>query len=164
MKYIVKTNEMPWKPKFFPGEDKQYGDFKPLWQEHGTEQFEVRLTRIPGGETNTKYHTHTKEEEWFYVLSGSCHIHIEGEWYPIEQGDSVFKPTGAYHIFRNFGTEPCELIMLGTNVEGNEVHRLPEPEPPNKIAHVKRKGKTQRETEFFLENSVSVVRSLNMCQ
>ena len=53
MKYIVKTNEMPWKPKFFPGEDKQYGDFKPLWQEHGTEQFEVRLTRIPGGETNT---------------------------------------------------------------------------------------------------------------
>ena len=130
MKYIVKTNEMPWKPKFFPGEDKQYGDFKPLWQEHGTEQFEVRLTRIPGGETNTKYHTHTKEEEWFYVLSGSCHIHIEGEWYLIEQGDSVFKPTGAYHIFRNFGTEPCELIMLGTNVEGNEVHRLPEPDPP----------------------------------
>ena len=48
MKYIVKTKEMPWKPKFFPGEEKQYGDFKPLWQEHGTEQFEVRLTRIPG--------------------------------------------------------------------------------------------------------------------
>jgi len=130
MKYIVKTKELLWQPKFFPGEEKQYGEFKPLWKEHEMKQLEVRVTLIPPGDTNTKYHTHTKEEEWFYVLYGSCHINIEGEWHKIEEGDSIFKPPGTYHIFRNFGEEPCELIMLGTNVEGSEVHRLPEPEPP----------------------------------
>ncbi len=130
MKYIVKTDELSWQPKFFPHDDKQYGDFKALWTEHGTTQFEVRITRIPARDTNTKYHTHTKEEEWFYVLKGTCHINIEGDWHRIEAGDSIFKPTGKYHIFRNFGDEPCEIIMLGTNIEGSEVHRNPEPAPP----------------------------------
>ena len=48
---------MPWQPKFFPGEETQYGEFKPLWKEHETKQFEMRLTRIPPGGTNTKYRT-----------------------------------------------------------------------------------------------------------
>ena len=130
MKHIVKTGDLSWEPKYFPGEEAQYGEFKPLWKEHGIERFEVRLTRIPPGGTNTKYHMHTKEEEWFYVLAGSCYINIEGEWYQIEEGDSIYKPPGQYHIFRNFGTESCELIMFGSNVEGSEVHRLPEPPPP----------------------------------
>lgn len=128
MKYIIKNSELEWEPKFFPGEDEQYGDFKALWKAHGSSQFEVRLTRIPPGGTNTKYHTHTKEEEWFYVTKGSCHICIEGDWQEISEGDSIFKPVGIYHIFRNFGDKPCELIMLGTNVEGSEAVRLPEPE------------------------------------
>ena len=120
MKHILKTSEMPWEPKFFPNEEQQYGDFKALWREHGTSQFEVRLTRIPpDGGTNTKYHTHTKEEEWFYVTRGSCHICLNGEWQIIGEGDSIFKPVGDYHIFRNFGSEPCEILMLGTNVEGS---------------------------------------------
>jgi uncharacterized cupin superfamily protein len=130
MKYVVSSNDLEWEPKFFPGEDAQYGDFKALWKEHESTQFEVRITRIPPGGTNTKYHTHTKEEEWFYVLKGSCHICIEGEWQLITEGDSIFKPIGIYHIFRNFGEEPCELIMLGTNIEGSTAVKLPEPAPP----------------------------------
>ena len=103
---------------------------KALWKEHGTSQFEVRITRIPPGGTNTKYHTHTKEEEWFFVLSGSCHICIDGKWEQIGSGDSIFKRIGSYHIFRNFGKEPCEMIMMGANVEGSTAEKLPEPDPP----------------------------------
>ena len=130
MKYIVKTRELVWEPKYFPGEKTQYGDFKALWREHGTNQFEIRITRIPPGGTNTKYHTHSKEEEWFYVISGSCHICIDDIWDKIEEGDSIFKPIGVFHIFRNFGNEPCEILMMGTNIEGSTVARLPEPAPP----------------------------------
>ncbi len=133
MKFIVDTNELTWESKYFPGEDTQYGDFKALWKEHGTSQFEVRITRVPAGGTNTKYHTHTKEEEWFYVLEGSCHICIEGEWKQIKKGDSIFKPIGAYHIFRNFGEDPCEMIMMGSNIEGSEAIKLPEPDPPKDL-------------------------------
>jgi len=134
VKHIVRTGDLLWEPKFFPGEQVQYGEFKALWKEHGIQQFEVRLTRIPPGGTNTKYHTHTKEEEWFYVLSGSCHINIEGHWQRIEPGDSIYKPPGQYHIFRNFGSAPCELIMMGTNVEGSKAERRTEPPPPEDLA------------------------------
>ncbi len=130
MKHIVNTKELDWEPKLFPGEEAQYGDFKALWKEHQTNQFEVRITRIPPGGTNTKYHTHSKEEEWFYVLKGSCHICLEGDWQVIGEGDSIFKPIGDYHIFRNFGDEPCEVIMVGTNVAGSTAEKLPEPDPP----------------------------------
>ena len=74
MKYIVNSNDLEWEPKFFPGEDGNYGEFKALWKKHESKQFEVRITKIPPGGTNTKYHAHTKEEEWFYVLNGRCHI------------------------------------------------------------------------------------------
>lgn len=130
MKYIVKTKELPWEPKFFENEEKQYGEFKALWKEHDCKQFEVRITRVPPKDTTTKYHLHTKEEEWFYVLKGTCHINIEGEWKQIEEGDSIFKPPGTFHIFRNFGEEPCDIIMLGSNIEGSEVKRITEPEFP----------------------------------
>ena len=130
MKHIVNTKELDWEPKFFPGAEAQYGDFKALWKEHQTNQFEVRITRIPPGGTNTKYHTHSKEEEWFYVLKGSCHICLEGDWQVIGEGDSIFKPIGDYHIFRNFGDEPCEVIMVGANVAGSTAVTLPEPDPP----------------------------------
>ena len=133
MKYIVKSNDMDWEPKFFPNEGQQYGEFKALWREHSMNQMEVRITRIPAHGTHTKYHAHTKEEEWFYVLSGSCHINIEGEWQVVETGDSIYKPPGDYHIFRNFGDQPCDVIMLGTNIEGSDVLRSEEPDPPSDI-------------------------------
>jgi len=130
MRHIVKAGELPWKPKYFPGEENPFGDFKALWEVHGTTQFEVRITRIPPGGTNTKYHTHTMEEEWFYVLQGKCHICLNGKWREIEEGDSIFKPVGDYHIFRNFADVPCEIIMLGSNIEGSKSEVLPEPKPP----------------------------------
>jgi uncharacterized cupin superfamily protein len=131
MKHIVRTDSLPWHPKHFPGETAQYGEFKALWEEHGTTQFEVRLTRIPPcGGTNTKYHTHTQEEEWFFVLEGSCQICIEGQWSEVRKGDSIFKPAGDFHIFRNYGDTPCDMIMIGTNIEGSEVLRKDEPDPP----------------------------------
>ena len=130
MNYIVKSDDVDWQPKFFPNEQQQYGEFKPLWQIHGMEQIEVRITKIPAQGTHTKYHTHTKEEEWFYVLEGSCHVNIEGQWEKVATGDSIYKPPGIFHIFRNFGDQPCVVIMLGTNIEGNEVLRTNEPAPP----------------------------------
>jgi uncharacterized cupin superfamily protein len=133
MKHIIKADERDWEPKFFPGEETRSGEFKALWKAHGSTQFEMRLTRVDPGETNTKYHTHSKEEEWFYVTKGSCHVCINGEWQEINEGDSVFKPTGDFHIFRNFGDGPCELLMMGTNVEGSSVERRPEPEPPVRL-------------------------------
>lgn len=130
MKLILKSGEVPWEPKFIPGYPEQYGEFQALGREHGSTQFEMRLTRVPPHGTSTRYHTHTREEEWFYVLRGRCHICLEGGWRELGPGDSVFKPVGRYHIFRNFTDAPCEILMLGSNVAGSEVIRIDEPPPP----------------------------------
>jgi len=130
MKFIVKTGELEWKPKFRRNEARQYGEFKALWQEHECQQFEVKITRVLPHDVTTTYHTHTKEEEWFYVLNGTCYINIEMEWHEIETGDSIFKPPGTYHTFRNISDEPCDIIMMGTNIEGSKLERIPESELP----------------------------------
>ncbi|MGF1484352.1 MAG: cupin domain-containing protein [Opitutales bacterium] len=133
MSAIVHTAELPWLPKTKPGVEEPLGEFKALWQAHGCDQFEVRLTRIPPhGGTSTRYHTHTLEEEWFFVLQGTCHICLEGTWHALQPRDSIFKRCGAFHTFRNFGDKPCELLMLGSNVDGSETRVADEPPPPER--------------------------------
>jgi uncharacterized cupin superfamily protein len=128
---ILKTNSIEWRPKLVPAiSPDRRGLFQNLSELHGLTQFEARLTRIPPGEASTWYHTHTLCEEWFYVLRGSCHIHLNGKWNEIVAGDSIATAPGDFHIFRNFGAEDCDLIMVGINHPDDKAERREEPAPP----------------------------------
>jgi uncharacterized cupin superfamily protein len=129
--YIVKPDDMEWKPKIAPQiSPERKGFFKLLSEQHGLKQFEARLTRLPPGEASTWYHTHTVCEEWFYVLRGCCHLNLNGEWTEIAAGDSIATAPGDFHIFRNFGTENCDLIMVGINHPDDQAERRAEPALP----------------------------------
>jgi uncharacterized cupin superfamily protein len=131
-KHVIHTDDHPWQPKLVPQiANEQKGWFKKLSDLHGLEQFEVRLTRIPPGETNTWHHTHTVIEEWFYVLRGKCHLYLNGAWTEIGTGDSVATAPGDYHTFRNLGTEDCDMIMVGINHPDDQAHRIEEPTLPS---------------------------------
>jgi uncharacterized cupin superfamily protein len=130
--YIIRTEDMEWQPKVVPAiSPERKGLCKLLSEQHGLQQFEARLTRIPPGEASTWYHTHTICEEWFYVLRGRCHINLNGKWSEIVAGDSVATAPGDFHVFRNFGTEDCELIMVGINDPEDKAERREEPAPPS---------------------------------
>jgi quercetin dioxygenase-like cupin family protein len=61
-------------------------------------------------------HTHRREDESFYVLSGELLVDAEGEAAPLRVGPGgfFFGARGRRHAFRNVGEKPARILMLST--------------------------------------------------
>ncbi|HZT17936.1 MAG TPA: cupin domain-containing protein [Dongiaceae bacterium] len=61
-------------------------------------------------------HTHGREDESFYVLSGELVMELEGEPAPcrIGPGGFFFGARGRRHAFRNIGDQPARALILCT--------------------------------------------------
>jgi mannose-6-phosphate isomerase-like protein (cupin superfamily) len=59
-------------------------------------------------------HRHTNEDEWFYVLEGEITVEIDGERSILQVRGSAFAPRGTAHAFRNFGSDPAQILVLMT--------------------------------------------------
>lgn len=59
-------------------------------------------------------HTHTCEDEAFYVMSGELVIEFEGEpaTRRVEPGGFFFAPRHRRHAFRNVGDRPAHVLIL----------------------------------------------------
>jgi quercetin dioxygenase-like cupin family protein len=59
-------------------------------------------------------HTHTREDEAFYVLSGELLIEFEGEPVPHKAGPGsfFFGARGRRHAVRNVGDQPARVLIL----------------------------------------------------
>ena len=74
---------------------------------------------VPPGE-GIPPHVHTREDEAFYVLSGSVTLHGAGDPALLETGGFFRGPRGHAHGFRNDGTEPATLLIFITPGTGLE--------------------------------------------
>lgn len=65
-------------------------------------------------------HTHTREDETFYILKGSIRIVAGGTTVVAGPGDTVFGPRGVTHTFHNVGADDAEMLCLAVpaGVEG----------------------------------------------
>lgn len=59
-------------------------------------------------------HRHSREDEWFYVLSGEITIEIDGQRSVLSAGSSAFAPRGTAHTIQNFGDSPAEMLIMVT--------------------------------------------------
>ena len=59
-------------------------------------------------------HTHEREDEISYVVSGRLGVEINGAVHEAAAGDTVFKPRGIPHAFWNPGIEPLRFVELIT--------------------------------------------------
>ena len=59
-------------------------------------------------------HTHTREDEWTYVLSGKVGLEVGGQVLLAGPGDLVLKPRGVPHAFWNPSDEPARLLEVIT--------------------------------------------------
>jgi uncharacterized cupin superfamily protein len=68
----------------------------------------------PGG--GAPPHTHSREDESFYVLSGELVIELEGEPAPLRIGTGgfFFGGRGRRHAFHNVGDTPARVLVLST--------------------------------------------------
>jgi quercetin dioxygenase-like cupin family protein len=59
-------------------------------------------------------HTHAREDEAFYVLSGEIVIEFEGEAAPrrVASGGFFFGARGRRHAYRNLSDEPARVLVL----------------------------------------------------
>ena len=91
----------------------------------GLERAAVSLARIPPGKESFVYHSHAREEEWLYILSGTGTAEIDGGEYEVGPGDFMGFPTPSVaHHLRNTGEEDLVYLMGGENRDA-EVSTFP---------------------------------------
>ena len=78
--------------------------YKAMANETG-QQFSVWESIVPPG-AGAPAHTHTREDEAFYVLNGEVLIELEGAADPLRLGPGgfLFAPRNRRHAYRNIGT------------------------------------------------------------
>ncbi len=94
--------------------------YKALAGETG-QQFSLWESIVPPG-AGAPPHTHTLEDEAFYVLRGDVLFEIEGADEPLHlhAGGFVFAPRNLRHAYRNIGTHEARLLVLaipGANLD-----------------------------------------------
>ena len=84
----------------------------------GLKRVGVSLARIPPGKESFVYHSHEREEEWLYILSGRGTAEIDGEACEVGPGDFMGFPTPSVaHHLRNTGSEELVYLMGGENLD-----------------------------------------------
>jgi len=85
----------------------------------------VRLSRIgvsriciPAGKESFVYHSHYREEEWIYIISGRGVVEIDGEEFEVAAGDFMGFPTPSVaHHLRNPHDENLVYLVGGENLD-----------------------------------------------
>ena len=82
----------------------------------GLSRIGVSLVRIPPGKESFVYHSHYREEEWIYIISGHGIAEIDDEEYEVAAGDFMGFPTPSVaHHLRNPYEEDLLYLVGGEN-------------------------------------------------
>ncbi len=119
-RFLVKADEAaenasgfshPWNPN-----SEMYGTR--LGARAGLSRTGVNRVRIPGGKESFIYHSHYREEEWIYILSGRGVAEIDGEEYEVGVGDFMgFPAPGVAHHLHNPYDEDLVYLVGGESYE-----------------------------------------------
>jgi uncharacterized cupin superfamily protein len=95
----------------------------------GSEKLYVNIDYVKPGAKSVKYHSHSKQEEFFLILKGSGILRMQDEEIFVRQGDFVAKPAGKEiaHQFMNNGSEVLQILDCGLN-ERDETITYPDEE------------------------------------
>lgn len=103
----------------------------------GCEKIYVNIDYVKPGAKSAKYHSHSRQEEFFFIMHGTGILRINGEELAIKTGDVISKPAGKEiaHQFINNGTEILQILDAGTR-EKDDIATYPD---ENKV-YIRNKG------------------------
>ena len=81
-----------------------------IGRDDGAQNFSMRQFEVARG-GHTPRHSHDYEHE-VVVLGGSGEVLLEGEYRPVQQGDTIFVPADQEHQFRASCGEPLRFLCL----------------------------------------------------
>lgn len=90
---------------------------KSLGAAGGSQKIYVNIDYVPPKAYSTKYHSHSQQEEFFMILSGTGTLRLQDKEYAVQQGDFFAKPAAQNiaHTFYNSGNEILAILDVGTN-------------------------------------------------
>ncbi|MEA5506139.1 cupin domain-containing protein [Halotia wernerae UHCC 0503] len=84
----------------------------------GLKRTGVNFAKVPPGKESFVYHSHYREEEWIYILSGRGIAEIDGEELEVSAGDFMGFPTPSVaHHLKNAGDEDLVYLVGGENLD-----------------------------------------------
>lgn len=89
----------------------------------GCEKIYVNIDYVKPNSVSVKYHSHSKQEEFFLILSGDGILRLDGKEIPIKKGDVISKIAGRNisHQFINNSSEMLQILDVGTREKGDIV-------------------------------------------
>lgn len=69
-------------------------------------------TIVPGGDSGPPLHTHSEEDEGFFVLSGKLNFIVNGIEIELNQGEFLNIEKGEKHTWKNDSHEHAELLVV----------------------------------------------------
>lgn len=83
----------------------------------GLQRTGINFIRVPPGKESFVYHSHHREEEWIYILSGHGIAEIDGTELNVGAGDFMGFPTPSVaHHLKNAGDEDLVYLTGGENL------------------------------------------------
>jgi uncharacterized cupin superfamily protein len=84
----------------------------------GLSRIGVNLLRVPAGKESFIYHSHDREEEWIYIISGRGVAEIDSEEFEVAAGDFMGFPTPSVaHHLRNPYDEDLVYLVGGERLD-----------------------------------------------
>lgn len=96
----------------------------PLSKLAGGDGLVVNCDIIPPGQVSAKYHAHTLQEEFFFILEGEGVLRSEEGEVPVAARDYIAKPAGLSHPhqFRCTGAAPLVILDISLRRPGDVAH------------------------------------------
>ncbi|QLY81017.1 cupin domain-containing protein [Clostridium intestinale] len=93
----------------------------------GSEKIYVNIDFVKPGGKSTMYHSHSRQEEFFLIMSGNGLLRINEEEIPVKTGDVISKPAGKNiaHQFINNSSEILQILDVG-NRDKDDVAMYPD--------------------------------------
>jgi quercetin dioxygenase-like cupin family protein len=87
---------------------------KQIPKNHGVVYFELPVNK------QVKSHSHPKEEESYYILSGNAEAIIDNELFLLMPGDYLYIPPGSKHELKNSGSVTLTMLAIFSSPEAVE--------------------------------------------
>ncbi|WP_367566316.1 cupin domain-containing protein [Lacrimispora sp.] len=88
---------------------------KSLGTAGGSRKIYVNTDYVPPKAYSTKYHSHSQQEEFFLILSGTGTLRLQDKEWAVKQGDFFAKPAGQNiaHTFYNSSDDILVILDVG---------------------------------------------------